>query len=342
MVEIKEKKVAEQRNKQMIVRTAMIFFVVSLLIMVSFGIGYYIAGQKQNPKTGLTIIDDMGRTVIIEKKPTRIVSLAPSTTETLFTLGLGNKIVGVDDYSDYPSETKQKEKVGAFDKPNVEKILNLTPDLVVAYYGQETAVEQLENARVTVICLHPQIVEDIFRNIRLLGQVTETSSKADVLVKSLENRMNNITAKTSLLNETVRPRVYYEMWCGPYYTAGPGSFVDDLIRMAGGLNIASGTASEWPVLNEEFIISSNPQIIITTYMNMATPTDIKNRTGWNVIDAIKNNRVYQIDGNLLERPGPRLIDGLEMLYDLYKPFHSAGGLSELHETYTPPEENPSQ
>lgn len=342
MSEKKDEKIAGQRDKQMIARTAMVVFVVCLLVVVSFGIGYYIAGQNQVPKTGLTIVDDMGRTVIIEKTPKRIVSLAPSNTEALFALGLGSKIVGVDDYSDYPAEAKNKQKVGGFATPNVEKILSLTPDLVVAYFGQKTAVDQLENAEVAVICLHPQKLEDVFRNIRLLGQVTDTSAKADVLVKSLESRRDNITAITSLLNESVRPRVYYEMWCGPYYTAGPGSFVDDLIRMAGGLNIASGTASEWPVLNEEFIISSNPQIIITTYMNTATPVDIKNRTGWSVLDAVKNNRVYQVDGNLLERSGPRLIDGLEMLYELYKPFHTTGGLSESHENHTPTEEQQSQ
>lgn len=181
----------------------------------------------------------------------------------------------------------------------------------------------MENADIAVICMHPQTVEQVFKNINMLGLVTDTSVKADALVKSLESRLSTVTAKTSLLNESVRPKVYYEMWCGPYYTAGPGSFVDDLIRMAGGLNIASGAASEWPVLDEEFIISSNPQVVITTPMNMATPHDIKNRTGWNVLDAVKNDRVYSVDGNLLERAGPRLIDGLETLYELFKPFHPA-------------------
>ena len=288
------------------------------LTVVSFGIGFYIAEKRQINKTGLTIIDDMGRTVHIEKKPMRIVSLSPSNTENLYSLGLENRIVGITDYCDYPPETKLKERVGGFTNPNVEKILNLTPDLVVAYYGQETFVDQLENAGVTVIVLHPQTIPNIIQNVKLLGQITETSPRANALVSILQNRVDNVTKKTSLLDDSKRPRVYYEMWCNPYYTAGPGSFVDMLIRMAGGINIASNTTSEWPVISEEFIIGSNPKIIITTLMNQATLNDIKNRTGWIVLDAIKNDKVYQVDGNLLERPGPRLIDGLELLYGLLK------------------------
>lgn len=267
----------------------------------------------------MTVYDDFGRKVTVKEEPERIVSIAPSNTEILFALRLGDKVVGVTTYCDYPAEATTKEKVGGFTTVNIEKVVSLQPDLVFAAYGQREIVQRLEEANQKVIAFNARELDDVFQSIRLVGLVTNASPEAENLVPSLQERLEKVTSKALALSNNERIRVYYEMWYSPYITCGPGSFVNDLIYKAGGSNIAASTTTDYPTLTEEFIITANPQVIITTKMNIATPDDIKNRTGWDVIDAVKNDRVYFFDGNLFERAGPRLLDGLELLAELLHP-----------------------
>ncbi|MEW6069103.1 MAG: helical backbone metal receptor [Candidatus Thermoplasmatota archaeon] len=271
----------------------------------------------------ITVYDDLGRKTTVKERPQGIVSIAPSCTEILFALGLGDKVVGVTTYCDYPPEATTKEKVGGYATVNIEKVVSLQPDLVLATGGlQKKFVENLATLNITTIALYPHTLDEVLQNIRLVGLVTNTSHYAEILVQNLETRIYNITSKTSVLTDDKKVSIYYEMWCGPYYTAGPGTFVNDLIIKSGGMNIGGTATTEWPTLTEEFIITSNPQVIITTKMNDpvgGTPEAIKNRTGWNVIEAVKHDRVYLVDGNLFERPGPRLVDGLELLAKLLHP-----------------------
>lgn len=265
-----------------------------------------------------TIIDDYGRTVVIPKYPQRIISLAPSTTEILYAVGLGDKIVGVDDYSDYPEEAKNKTKIGnCYPTPNLEIILSLKPDLIVtADITSKDFVTTMEEKGLKVIVLAPKTINGIIQNIRLVGLIGNKAAEANNLADNLEQRINAITSKTSNSNF---PKVYVEYY--PYWTFGPGSFSNDLILMAGGRNIAATTTTAYPNIDDEFIVSSNPEIIIYTIGPYTTTTieEIKRRTGWYETDAVKNNKIYTLDDNIISRPGPRIVDALEQLAELIHP-----------------------
>lgn len=267
------------------------------------------------------IVDDMGRNVVIDREPQRIVSLAPSNTEILFALNLGERIVGVTEYCDYPQEANNKEKIGGFSTPNIEKVISLNPDLVIATSMHQKAVEELDRLGVPVIVLFPKKVSDVLENITLIGRATGQEDVAEGLVKDLKARMDAVTDKTGKIPEGKRPRVYYEVWHDPLITAGPDTFVDDLITLAGGINIAGDSKTSYPEISLEVVIQKDPQIFIYSHHGNSRQEieQIYSRQNWQDISAIKNKRVYIIDQNLVQRATPRLIDGLEELAKMLHP-----------------------
>jgi iron complex transport system substrate-binding protein len=307
-------------------------FVVAALVIMAFFAGYY-TGFKQNrgitpantnnqnntsAKQELTIIDDYGRTVSVVKYPKRIISLAASSTEVVYSIGLGNRIVGVDDFSDYPEDAKNKTKVGSFDL-SYEVIAGLKPDIIVgADIISRQTVSTLEKRGYVVIILAPKSLNGILQDIRLLGLVTGKEKEANDLAGRLDSRISNVTAKTSGANVS-RLKTYLEYY--PYFTYGPGSIGNDLILMAGGFNIASNTTVQYPQVTKEFVIASNPEIIVFTQgaFTDTTVEKVKQRPGWSVIDAVKSDKIYSIDDNSISRPGPRMVNGLEDLAKLIHP-----------------------
>lgn len=267
------------------------------------------------------IVDDMGRNVVIDREPQRIVSLAPSNTEILFALNLGERIVGVTEYCDYPQEANNKEKIGGFSTPNIEKVISLNPDLVIATSMHQKTVEELDRLGVPVIVLFPKKVSDVLENITLIGRATGQEDVAEGLVKDLKARMDAVTDKTGKIPEGKRPRVYYEVWHDPLITAGPDTFVDDLITLAGGINIAGDSKTSYPEISLEVVIQKDPQIFIYSHHGNSRQEieQIYSRQNWQDISAIKNKRVYIIDQNLVQRATPRLIDGLEELAKMLHP-----------------------
>jgi iron complex transport system substrate-binding protein len=267
------------------------------------------------------IVDDMGRNVVIDREPQRIISLAPSNTEILFALNLGERIAGVTEYCDYPQEANNKEKIGGFSTPNIEKVISLNPDLVIATSMHQKAVEELERLGVPVIVLFPKKVSDVLNNITLIGRATGQEDVAEGLVKDLKARMDAVTDKTGKIPEGKRPRVYYEVWHDPLITAGPDTFVDDLITLAGGINIAGDSKTSYPEISLEVVIQKDPQIFIYSHHGNSRQEieQIYSRQNWQDISAIKNKRVYIIDQNLVQRATPRLIDGLEELAKMLHP-----------------------
>jgi iron complex transport system substrate-binding protein len=258
----------------------------------------------------LTVIDGLGRKVTLINKPKRVVSLAPSNTEILFAIGAGSVVVGVTDYCDYPPEVEGIEKVGGFSTVNVEKVIGLSPDLVLARGGVQTEIiKNLETRGLTVIGLDTHTVYQVLQDIMLVGLVTGYLPEATKLVSDLKDKIDYIRDKTKNLD--YRPRVYYEVWNDPLITGGPGSFTNDLILLAGGINIAANTSVKYPIISSEFVVASNPEIIITSTHNPAKPEDIVNRSGWSNIIAIKERKIYVIDADIVSRPGPRIVLGLE-------------------------------
>ena len=263
----------------------------------------------------LTVTDDLGRNVTINREPQSIISLAPSNTEILFALGLGDRVIAVSEYCNYPLEAQNKAKVGGFSTVNIEKVVSLKPDLVLAAGGvQEAVVGELERLGLTVIALNAKSIEEVFENIRLVGKVVAQLETARELTTNLEQRIRAVTDKTKDLPDSQRPTIFYEVQYDPLMTAGPGTFIDDLIHLAGGVNIASDAVAKYPVYNLEILVERNPEVIIISVGHgsiEASVEGVKSRGRWQIIDAVKNDRVYGINADLVSRPGPRIVDALE-------------------------------
>jgi len=263
----------------------------------------------------LAVTDDLGRNVTVSSEPQSIISLAPSNTEILFALRLGDRVMAVSEYCNYPLEAQNKIKIGGFSTVNIEKVVSLKPDLVLATGGvQEAVVEELGRLGLTVIALNAKSIEDVFENIRLVGKAAGQLEAARELTTKLEQRTKAVTDKAKDLPDSQRPRVFYEIQYEPLMTAGPGTFIDNLIHLAGGVNIASDAAAKYPVYNLETLIERNPEVIIISLGHgsiAASVEAVKSRKRWQIIDAVKNNRVYGINADLVSRPGPRIVDGIE-------------------------------
>ena len=271
----------------------------------------------------LKLVDDASRVVVIKSEPRRIVSMAPSTTEILFALGLGDRVVGVTDYCNYPPEVNElKERgrltvIGGYWEPDVEKIVALGPDLVIGYASVPLhldVAERLESMNVTVLLLFPRYLNDVFDNIVLVGRACGKLREAQELVEQLRARVESVVERVRGLPKV---KVYYELWFDPLMSAGPGTFIDELISLAGGENIFHDAQSPWPMVDSEQVIRRNPDVIVLpdTYMSdfNVSIEQVKSRPGWQVINAVKDDKIYLIEEDIISRPGPRLVDALETL-----------------------------
>jgi len=290
----------------------MLFITISVLMWSIFS---GLSGISLAQEFPLTIVDGLGREVTINKQPETIVSLAPSNTEILFALELGDKVTAVSKYCNYPLEAQDKIKIGGFSTVNIEKVVELKPDLVLGTcYVQEAIVEELERLGLTVIALDARNIEDVLEGIRLVGKATGQLKIAIELVVNLEQRIKAVTDKTKDLPDNQRPRVFHEVQYDPLMTAGPGTFIHHLIHLTGGVNIASDSTTKYPVYNLEILIERNPEVIILSLGHgsiAASVEGVKERERWQIIDAVKNNRVYGINADIVARAGPRIVDALE-------------------------------
>ncbi|MCL4530267.1 MAG: cobalamin-binding protein [Chloroflexi bacterium] len=275
---------------------------------------------------GITLTDGLGRTVKLDHPAQRIVSLAPSNTEILFAIGAGSQVVGRDDLSDYPAQVKSLPSVGgSMGQYSTEAIVALKPDLVLAAeINTPELVKSLESLGLTVYYLkNPDTLEQMYGNLQIVAQLTGHESDASTLIDSLKSRVAAVDAKIS--GVTAKPVVFYEIDATDPtkpYTYGPGTFGDALITEAGGENFsdAAGIKDAYPQVSLEQIVATNPQIIILGDSAYGvTPDSVKSRPGWDTIDAVKNGLIFPFDDNLVSRPGPRLVDGLEQLAKLLHP-----------------------
>ncbi len=247
----------------------------------------------------------------------RIISLAPSNTEILFALGLDEEIVGVSSYCNFPRKASSKEKVGDFSNPNIEKIISLKPDIIFAAgLEQNQVVRKLKDLEQNVIVINPENFNELFGDIELIGKLTGKKNEALNLVSLMQDEINKITQQVKLFNDT--PKVFIEINFNPLMTVSDGSFLDEMIKIAGGINIAGNLPRPYCRISEELVISQKPDVIIITHS--PDTLDIKDRSGWENIPAVKNNNVYNdVNPDILVRPGPRLADGLEELFKrMYK------------------------
>ncbi|CAM2984906.1 ABC transporter substrate-binding protein [Paenibacillus sediminis] len=262
----------------------------------------------------LKVTDATGETFTFDKAPKRIVSVSPAETEALFAIGLKDEIVGVSDYDDYPEAVKEKPKMGGIEKPNVEAIIAAEPDIVFTGISMsEESVKKLRDLGIVIFKTNPKTIEDVMNNIQLFGQITDHQQEAKAVVDKMKQQLTQVTEAVKSVPNDEKKKVYIEF--APGWTVGKGEFMDEIIKLAGGVNIASDLQG-WSEINEENIIKANPDVIlyangvIDTESKKALDQIIKGRSGWDQINAIQNNQVIGLDQNLLSRPGPRVTEGL--------------------------------
>jgi iron complex transport system substrate-binding protein len=255
--------------------------------------------------------------VTIPALPQRIISLAPSDTEILFALGLGPKVVAIDDFSDFPTEAKNLPKIGGMNGTyNFEQIVALKPDLILAAgVTAPEAIKKLEDLKLTTVVLGTAqtTFDSISSDITAVGQITGQDEQATQLTGAMKAKFEALKAK--LATAKAKPRVYWELDAtdpAKPYSVGPGNFVSDLIGLAGGANIFEQASSPFPQVSAEQIVAADPEVIILSDAAYGiTVESVGQRPGWQAIQAVKQQRVAPIDDNLVSRPGPRIVDGLE-------------------------------
>lgn len=247
----------------------------------------------------------------------RVISLAPSTTEILFALGLDDEIVGVSQYCNYPEKALTKERVGSLNQPNIERILALKPDIVFTTgLEQAPVVEKLRKLNIKVLVSDPSDMEELYSSISEIGSLTGKEAAASGMVSGMKAAAAQMERMVAMVPPEKRPKVFIEIWNNPLMTAGKGSYIDDLIRRAGGINIAGDTKKPFSYFSSEEVIKRDPDCIIMGYMDRSSGLElVQKRFGWENISAIKNGRVYNdINPDIIFRPGPRIIEGLTEIH----------------------------
>lgn len=275
-------------------------------------------------QSAVSFTDSAGRSITLDTAPTRIVSLTPSTTEIVCALGACDKLVGRDQFSDFPSQVASVHVVSDGFNPGYEQIVAAKPDLVlVAAITSPDVIKKLEELKLPTLVVGDvnSSFESVKKDIQFVGQVIGAETQAAQLVGELDKKLADVKAK--LANAQTKPRVFWELDAtdpAKPYTPGPGTFINEIITLAGGANIAGTANSPYAQLNAEEIIRANPEVIIMSDAAYGVaPESVGKRPGWNVIDAVKNHRVFPIDDNLVSRPGPRVVDGLEAAAKLIHP-----------------------
>lgn len=283
----------------------------SLIILLGTSVSY------SNP---LKFKDEVGREVVLPFPPRRIVSLAPNITEILFRLGLDEEIVGVSLHCNYPERAKSKAQVGSYISLDFERITSLKPDLIIATGAGNTRdmVDRLEKLGFKTYTIFPKKFDDILQSIGHIGQVVNREKEAREIVGGMEKRKQRVVGFTQGLP---RPKIFIQIGDAPIVTVGKGSFADDLIRIAGGENIAGREKEMYPRFGMEEILKRSPEIIVISSMNPKAdyPKILNEWSRWKTLPAVKNGRLHLIDSDLLDRPSPRIIDGLEELAKILHP-----------------------
>ncbi len=264
--------------------------------------------------------DETNRLVRIHSVPRRIVSLAPGITETLYALGLENRIVGVTTFCDWPAAARLKPRIGGFTNPSIEKIVSLKPDLILATAdgNRRETVVQLERLGLPVYVTNPSDTRGVLRSILRIGEITRQEKNARRLVGTLQKRLDCVTAQT---RHRDKPRVFFQIGLEPMVTAGRGTLINEVIKRAGGVNVAGADLANYPRYSAEGIIGASPDIIVFAPMINDNKLEAVKRFWKNFpeVPAVKNRRIYPIDADLINRASPRLFDAVEIMAIFFHP-----------------------
>lgn len=269
---------------------------------------------------GEIFIDSIGREVVIKEKPVRIIPLAPSLTEIIYRLGLGDRVVGVTNYSYYPPEALKKPKVGTYVKLNIEKIISLGPDLVIGTKdGNERGiVDLLEQAGIPTYIVDPRNVVEVIETLPIIGRLCGIEEKASLLALDLKKRLDRIKKE---VESKVKPLVFLQINLHPIMTVNKNTFHHDIIRLAGGVNMTGDAGINYPRISIEEVITKKPDVLIISSMERGGRFEKARQEWleWASIPAVKNKRVHLIDSDLIDRPSHRIVDGIEAMARLIHP-----------------------
>lgn len=267
-----------------------------------------------------TVTDEMGRIVHVRRVPQRIVSLAPGITEMLYGLGLDDQIVGVTTFCDWPVAARKKPRIGGFSNPSIEKIVSLKPDLIIATAdgNRKDTVQQMEKLGFPVFVINPSSIRGFLGSILNIGKITNRGKEAEKLVARLQKKLNNITRQ---VRHKKKPRVFFQLGMEPVFTVGKGTLINEMIERAGGMNVAGLDSANYPRYSAEGIIGVSPEIIIFAPMvNDKNFVAVKRFWGkFKEIPAVKLNKIYPIDADLINRASPRIFDAVEIMALIFHP-----------------------
>lgn len=269
------------------------------------------------------VTDDSGTVIELDRPVQRIISLSPSCTEMVYHLGLEGRLAGVTEYCNYPPEAKNKDKVGGFSTVDVEKAVSLQPDLVLAAdIHSKSTTPLLEKLGFRVVTFNPKSMDRVISDIRLLARICGISEQSEGTISNLKSRVAAVSTKTLAPSDGFKPGTLIIIWHEPLMVAGTGTLIDDLVRLAGGANLAQGVTG-YANLSIESVISSDPEVIIIPTSMGQSGSQIRNSVTSDArlknVSAVKNNAVYEIDGDILLRYGPRSVTALEQIAALLHP-----------------------
>lgn len=275
--------------------------------------------EKKDPATteeakAYTVTDDNGKEITFDKVPETVVSLQPSNTEILYALGAGNKVIGATDFDNYPEEAKDVERVSDSMTINSEKIISLKPDVIIAYtIGDETALKPLEDAGIPIFIIKSAVTfDDVYSDIDQIAKVMGVTDKGEELVKNIKKQIKDVEEKVASVDS--KEKTYFEISPSPeIYTAGAETFQQEILASAGIENIFADQKG-WAKIADEEVVKRNPDAIITTvgYVDNAVD-EIKSRKGWENVSAVKEDQVYQLNEDVMSRPGPRIGEAVELV-----------------------------
>jgi iron complex transport system substrate-binding protein len=267
-----------------------------------------------------TVTDQVGRTVMVPENPKRVIALAPSITEIMYDLGQEKRLVGVTQYSTYPPEAESLPRVGSYVRLDIEKIVALKPDLCFATKdgNPKHIVDKIVSLGIPVYVINPRNLQQIMDTITRLGALLHAEKQAEELVSDMEKRIGQVQARVKKGDH--RPRVFFQIDAEPLFSAGTDTFIHELIELAGGINTTAGEVS-YPRYSWEDIIVLQPEIVMISSMagGLAPEYLLNSWKKWNLLSAVKNDKVFVVDAELFDRPTPRLIDGLEVIAAIIHP-----------------------
>ncbi|GAA0452333.1 ABC transporter substrate-binding protein [Alkalibacillus silvisoli] len=267
----------------------------------------------------VTFTDKAGEEITIEEEVERIVSVIPSATEIVFAVGAGDQVVGVSEWADYPEEVFEVEETVGDMNLNIEKIVELEPDVVIADLNNAGDLDAMRDVGLNVVTLGSQSLEEVYEDIEMVGNATGQAEEAEEIVSNMQSQVSEVTEQVSDIPDDERRSVWLEL-DSDLYSGGEGSFLHELLTLAGGENIIADEEG-WPQVSEEIVLERDPEVIITTYGYYTDDVveSVLARDNWQSVTAVEQEEVHDIHNDIVTRPGPRLVDGLEEIATILYP-----------------------